>query len=100
MRFVLTDSMVTLKYVMLIYYKSAKRAFARFEGHNDPKQLRPVSQFLSGGIGGMVAQYVFKSRNIIALCGLILYQVLRLSYRYSEVVSIMLGRIRSGISDD
>lgn len=38
--------------------QSAKRAFARLEGHNDPKHLRPTSQFLSGGFGGMVAQYV------------------------------------------
>ncbi|KAJ5102044.1 hypothetical protein NUU61_004266 [Penicillium alfredii] len=37
-------------------YESAKRAFARLEGHNDPKRLLPTSQFLSGGIGGMVAQ--------------------------------------------
>ncbi|KAJ5900836.1 mitochondrial carrier [Penicillium subrubescens] len=37
-------------------YESAKQALARFEGHNDPKKLRPTSQFLSGGIGGMVAQ--------------------------------------------
>ncbi|KAF7715262.1 Mitochondrial carrier protein, calcium-binding [Penicillium ucsense] len=37
-------------------YESSKQAFARFEGHNDPKKLRPTSQFLSGGIGGMVAQ--------------------------------------------
>ncbi|KAJ6036683.1 hypothetical protein N7540_000962 [Penicillium herquei] len=37
-------------------YESAKRAFAGFEGHNDPKRLKPTSQFLSGGIGGMVAQ--------------------------------------------
>ncbi|KAF9882939.1 hypothetical protein FE257_004874 [Aspergillus nanangensis] len=37
-------------------YESAKRAFARLEGHNDPRRLRPTSQFLSGGCGGMVAQ--------------------------------------------
>ncbi|KKK21276.1 hypothetical protein ARAM_001272 [Aspergillus rambellii] len=37
-------------------YESAKRAFARLEGHNDPKHLKPTSQFLSGGFGGMVAQ--------------------------------------------
>ncbi|KAJ5740305.1 hypothetical protein N7493_000177 [Penicillium malachiteum] len=37
-------------------YESAKRAFAGLEGHNDPKRLKPTSQFLSGGIGGMVAQ--------------------------------------------
>lgn len=38
--------------------QASKRAFARLEGHNDPKRLLPVSQFLSGGFGGMVAQYV------------------------------------------
>ncbi|KAJ5800182.1 uncharacterized protein N7518_002250 [Penicillium psychrosexuale] len=37
-------------------YESAKRAFAQLEGHNDPKRLRPTSQFMSGGFGGMVAQ--------------------------------------------
>ncbi|KAB8233789.1 calcium-binding mitochondrial carrier protein [Aspergillus alliaceus] len=37
-------------------YESAKRAFARLEGHNDPKRLAPTSQFLAGGFGGMVAQ--------------------------------------------
>lgn len=36
--------------------QSAKRAFARLEGHNDTKKLMPVSQFLAGGCGGMVAQ--------------------------------------------
>ncbi|KAJ5770442.1 uncharacterized protein N7511_002493 [Penicillium nucicola] len=37
-------------------YESAKRAFARLEGHNDTKRLLPTSQFMSGGFGGMVAQ--------------------------------------------
>ncbi|CAG8334849.1 unnamed protein product [Penicillium salamii] len=37
-------------------YESAKRMFARLEGHNDPKRLLPTSQFMSGGFGGMVAQ--------------------------------------------
>ncbi|PWY89025.1 mitochondrial carrier [Aspergillus heteromorphus CBS 117.55] len=37
-------------------YESAKRAFARLEGHNDTKKLMPISQLLSGGCGGMVAQ--------------------------------------------
>ena len=36
--------------------QSAKRMFARLEGHNDPKRLLPTSQFMSGGFGGMVAQ--------------------------------------------
>lgn len=52
--------------------QSAKRAFARLEGHNDPKRLRPTSQFLSGGCGGMVAQYVawiqsFKGRSLTVI---------------------------------
>ncbi|KAK2759171.1 hypothetical protein FQN54_003271 [Arachnomyces sp. PD_36] len=37
-------------------YEASKRAFARLEGHGDPKQLLPSSQFLSGGFGGMVSQ--------------------------------------------
>lgn len=37
-------------------YEASKRAFARLEGHNDTKKLLPTSQFLSGGLGGMVAQ--------------------------------------------
>lgn len=41
---------------MLTREQSAKRAFARLEGHNDPKRLLPTSQFMSGGFGGMVAQ--------------------------------------------
>ncbi|EED13076.1 calcium dependent mitochondrial carrier protein, putative [Talaromyces stipitatus ATCC 10500] len=37
-------------------YEASKRAFARLEGHNDTKKIKPTSQFLSGGLGGMVAQ--------------------------------------------
>ncbi|EEP75521.1 conserved hypothetical protein [Uncinocarpus reesii 1704] len=36
-------------------YEASRRMFAGFEGHHDPKQLLPVSQFLAGGIGGMVS---------------------------------------------
>lgn len=46
--------------------QAAKRTFARLEGHNNPKRLLPVSQFLSGGFGGMVAQYV-ENRLLFAL---------------------------------
>ncbi|KIV93454.1 hypothetical protein PV10_04667 [Exophiala mesophila] len=38
-------------------YEAAKRAFADFEG-SDPKHLHPTSQFLAGGIGGVVSQCV------------------------------------------
>lgn len=48
--------MIRSRKAKLTHIKSARRAFARFEGHNDPKKLKPTSQFLSGGIGGMVAQ--------------------------------------------
>ncbi|KAI1973115.1 hypothetical protein LOZ53_004160 [Ophidiomyces ophidiicola] len=37
-------------------YEASRRMFAGIEGHHDPKQLLPVSQFLAGGIGGMVSQ--------------------------------------------
>lgn len=37
-------------------YEAAKRAFARLEGHTDTKNLQPWSQFLAGGIGGVVSQ--------------------------------------------
>lgn len=49
---------------LLLTIKASKRAFARLEGHNDTKKLLPTSQFLSGGLGGMVAQYVAISMNL------------------------------------
>ena len=39
-------------------YEASKRALAKFEGHNDPKNLHPTSQFLAGGAGGVVSQCV------------------------------------------
>lgn len=39
-------------------YEASKRALSRVEGHNDPKQLHPASQFLAGGVGGVVSQCV------------------------------------------
>ncbi|KAL0940596.1 calcium dependent mitochondrial carrier [Colletotrichum truncatum] len=38
-------------------YEAAKRTLARFEGHNDPKQINGYSKFVSGGVAGMVAQF-------------------------------------------
>ncbi|KIW21017.1 hypothetical protein PV08_01596 [Exophiala spinifera] len=38
-------------------YEAAKRAFAKIDG-SDPKHLQPTSQFLAGGIGGVVSQCV------------------------------------------
>jgi solute carrier family 25 phosphate transporter 23/24/25/41 len=38
-------------------YEAAKRAFAQLEG-SDPKHLHPTTQFLAGGIGGVVSQCV------------------------------------------
>ncbi|KAF3482222.1 uncharacterized protein GIQ15_04981 [Arthroderma uncinatum] len=37
-------------------YEASKRFFANLEGHDDTKNLLPISQFLSGGIGGMISQ--------------------------------------------
>ena len=39
-------------------YEASKRAFAKIEGHDDPKHLHPASQFLAGGLGGVVSQCV------------------------------------------
>lgn len=39
-------------------YEASKRALARLEGHEDPKHLHPASQFLAGGVGGVVSQCV------------------------------------------
>ena len=36
--------------------QGSKRAFARLEGHDDPKNLSPWSQFLAAGMGGMISQ--------------------------------------------
>nr|POE51910.1 calcium-binding mitochondrial carrier sal1 [Quercus suber] len=39
-------------------YEAAKRAVARFEGHNDPKRISGSSQFIAGGVAGMISQAV------------------------------------------
>lgn len=44
-------------------YEAAKRFLARVEGHGDPKKLFASSQFLAGGTGGIVAQYVDPSSS-------------------------------------
>ncbi|KAH0545583.1 hypothetical protein FGG08_000414 [Glutinoglossum americanum] len=38
-------------------YEAAKGAFAKFEGHNDPKQISNISKYIAGGIGGVVSQF-------------------------------------------
>ena len=37
-------------------YEAAKRALARFEGHDDPQNINPYSKFVAGGVGGLVSQ--------------------------------------------
>ncbi|TVY23412.1 Calcium-binding mitochondrial carrier [Lachnellula hyalina] len=37
-------------------YEATKRALAQLEGHGDPKKINPYSQFVAGGVGGMVSQ--------------------------------------------
>ncbi|KAK4544989.1 hypothetical protein LTR36_003894 [Oleoguttula mirabilis] len=39
-------------------YEAAKKAIARFEGHNDPKRISGPSQFVAGGVAGMMSQAV------------------------------------------
>ncbi|KAL9103905.1 MAG: hypothetical protein Q9163_001098 [Psora crenata] len=38
-------------------YEGSKRAFARLEGHDEPKDLAPWSQFFAAGIGGIISQF-------------------------------------------
>jgi solute carrier family 25 phosphate transporter 23/24/25/41 len=38
-------------------YEASKRAFAQLEG-SDPRHLHPTSQFLAGGMGGVISQCV------------------------------------------
>lgn len=37
-------------------YEGSKRAFARFEGHDDPNHLHPWSQLAAAGLGGVISQ--------------------------------------------
>ncbi|MCJ1311961.1 hypothetical protein MMC25_005635 [Agyrium rufum] len=38
-------------------YEASKRTMARLEGHDDPKNLHPTSQFIAGGLGGIISQF-------------------------------------------
>lgn len=38
-------------------YEAAKRALAHLEGHGNPQDINPYSQFVAGGFGGMFSQY-------------------------------------------
>ncbi|KAK6438307.1 hypothetical protein LTR95_005498 [Oleoguttula sp. CCFEE 5521] len=37
---------------------AAKRAVAKFEGHDDPRKISSTSQFIAGGVAGMISQAV------------------------------------------
>lgn len=39
-------------------YEASKRAVAKAEGHDDPKRISSVSQFIAGGVAGMISQAV------------------------------------------
>ncbi|KAK5134080.1 hypothetical protein LTR08_006970 [Meristemomyces frigidus] len=39
-------------------YEAAKKAIAKFEGHHDPKNISQPSQFVAGGMAGMISQAV------------------------------------------
>lgn len=38
-------------------YEAAKRAFAEWEGHGDPRRISSISKFTAGGVAGMMAQF-------------------------------------------
>ncbi|CCU82226.1 calcium-dependent mitochondrial carrier protein [Blumeria hordei DH14] len=37
-------------------FETAKRTFARFEGHGEPQKIKPLSNFICGGIAGGISQ--------------------------------------------
>ena len=41
--------------------QGSRRMFAKLEGHDDPKNLAPWSQFFAAGMGGIISQYVLFS---------------------------------------
>lgn len=43
-------------FIILIAVQGSRLAFARVEGHGDPKGLNPWSQFFAAGMGGMISQ--------------------------------------------
>ena len=38
--------------------QGSKRLLARFEGHDDPKALKPWTQFVAAGMGGIISQSI------------------------------------------
>ncbi|KAF6229082.1 hypothetical protein HO133_007196 [Letharia lupina] len=38
-------------------YEGSKRLLARLEGHDDPKALKPWTQFFAAGLGGLISQF-------------------------------------------
>ena len=69
-------------------YEGSKRAFAKLEGHNDPRAINPWSKFMAGGMGGMISQYACRSqRRYLLHPKLTILQILRLPDRHPEVVS-------------
>lgn len=39
-------------------YEATKRVISKIEGHGDPKRIASASQFVAGGIAGMISQAV------------------------------------------
>ena len=56
MRIPLPDKNVCLTGFLI--NQGSKRALAKLEGHNDPKELKPWTQFFAAGMGGMISQLV------------------------------------------
>ena len=38
--------------------QGSKRLLARLEGHDDPKALKPWTQFVAAGMGGIISQLI------------------------------------------
>lgn len=62
---VVPDYVLVLSDFTLTAIKGSKRAFAKVEGHSDPRQISPWSKFMAGGMGGMISQYGYTPLPII-----------------------------------
>ncbi|CAD0042412.1 unnamed protein product [Aureobasidium pullulans] len=67
-------------------YEAAKKMVARFEGHTNTRKISPVSQFIAGGVAGMVSQAV-----VYPLDTLKLYVVLVPMWGKNGIVSFYRG---------
>ncbi|KAI9713179.1 MAG: hypothetical protein M1820_001164 [Bogoriella megaspora] len=45
-------------------YEGSKRLIAQAEGHGDPRKISPTSQFIAGGVAGMISQFAVSANTL------------------------------------